>query len=83
MSMMQLRGLLRALVSDRSQAPLGSEQRAMALTVLTDALRLQGAPISATANQAIEAYYKTVRSVDRFDAKDHARALDAVARALP
>ena len=83
MTVSQLRALLRALVGDTSQAPLGSEQRAMALTVIADALRLQGAPVSTAANRAIEAYYNTVRSVDRFDSKGHARALDAVARALP
>lgn len=79
----QLRALLRGLVSDTSQAALASEQRAMALTVIADALRLQGAPVSPDATRAIERYYKTVRSVDRFDLRDHARALDAVARALP
>lgn len=83
MTTMQLRALLRALVSDTSQAPLGSEQRAMALTVIADALRLHDAPVSSAASRAIEAYYKTVRAVDHFDLKDHALALDAVARALP
>ena len=84
-SLAQLRALLRALASDAAhrQAPLSSEQRAMALTVIADALRLQGAPLSAAANRAIEAYYKTVRNVDHFDIKDHARALDALLRALP
>lgn len=83
MTTTQLRALLRALVSDASQGPLGSEQRAMALTVIADALRLQGAPVTSSANRAIAAYYKTVRSVDQFDLKEHSRALDAVAKALP
>ena len=85
MSAAQLRGLLRALATDSShrQAPLSGEQRAMALTVISDALRLQGAPVSAASIRAIETYYKAVRKVDHFDVKEHARALDAVARALP
>ncbi len=85
MSAAQLRGLLRALASDSShrQAPLSSEQRAMALTVVSDALHLQGAPVPPAARRAIESYYNAVRRVDHFDVKEHARALDAVARALP
>lgn len=81
----QLRSLLRALASDAShrQAALSNEQRAMAFTVIADALRLQGAPLPGAASRAIEAYYKSVRSVDQFDVKEHARALDAVAKALP
>lgn len=81
----QLRSLLRALASDAShrQAALSNEQRAMAFTVLADALRLQGAPLPGAASRAIEAYYKSVRSVDQFDIKPHGAALDAVAKALP
>ena len=81
----QLRSLLRALASDAShrQAALSNEQRAMAFTVIADALRLQGAALPGTASRAIEAYYKSVRSVDQFDLKEHARALDAVAKSLP
>ncbi len=81
----QLRVLLKALAHDTShqQAPLTGEQRAMALTVIADALRLQGAALPASASRAIESYYKAVRSVDQFEPKAHAKALDAVARALP
>lgn len=81
----QLRGLLRALVTDgpHRQAPLSGEQRAMALTVISDALHLQGASVPLAARRAIESYYKAVRKIDRFDVKEHARALDAVARTLP
>ncbi|MES2684345.1 MAG: multiheme c-type cytochrome [Pseudomonadota bacterium] len=81
----QLRSLLRALAGDAShrQAALSNEQRAMAFTVLADALRLQGAPMPAAASRAIEAYYKSVRSVDQFDTRQHAAALDAVAKSLP
>ncbi|MES2885743.1 MAG: multiheme c-type cytochrome [Pseudomonadota bacterium] len=81
----QLRSLLRALASDAShrQAALSNEQRAMAFTVLADALRLQGAALPGAASRAIESYYKSVRSVDQFDIKQHATALDAVAKSLP
>lgn len=81
----QLRGLLKALAQDGSHqsAPLTSEQRAMAMTVTADALRLQGAALSANANRAIASYYQAVRSADAFEPKAHAKALDAVARSLP
>lgn len=81
----QLRGLLRALVRDTSHAsaPISHEQRAMAFTVFADALRLAGAPPSRSLRLAIDAYYDTVRSVDRFEPEAHQRALAAVARALP
>lgn len=81
----QLRSLLRALVRDTSHAsaPISHEQRAMAFTVLADALRLAGTPPSRALRLAIDAYYDTVRSVDRFEPAAHQRALTAVARALP
>jgi len=55
----------------------------MALTVVADSLRQQGAALPAKASQAIESYYQAVGSVDGFEPRAHALALEAVARALP
>jgi len=81
----QLRSLARSLARDaaHANAPLTNEQRAMALTVVADSLRQQGAALPAKASQAIESYYQAVGSVDGFEPRAHALALEAVARALP